>query len=137
MTNWVKKWPMKRKKLSKWTPLPMMFLLDLMFEVFQPYFGTLKTLKKLFPMMEVGNWMTLLNILLKKRLMNSRDLIVKAKPRNPSSKNIQNNDNSVCDGHFFVKTPPIKYYGLHSSPLYVLKQYAFFAREKKNKLKKT
>merc|ERR1712088_730107 len=46
-------------------------------------------------MMEVGNWMTLLNIFLKKLLMNSRDLIVKAKPRNPSSKNIQNNDNSV------------------------------------------
>merc|ERR1719433_1985511 len=83
-------------------------------------------------MMEVGNWMTLLNILLKKLLMNSRDLIVKAKPRNPSSKNIQNNDNSVCDGHFFVKPPPIKYYGLHSSPLYVLIQYAFFAREKTN-----
>merc|ERR1711987_5412 len=80
--------------------------------------------------------MTLLNILLKKLLMNSRGLIVKAKPRNPSSKNIQNNNNSVCDGHFFVKTPPIKNYGLHSSPLYVLIQYAFFAREK-NKLKKT
>merc|ERR1719433_247975 len=136
MTNWAKKWPMMREKLSKWTPLPMMFLLDLMFEDFQPYFGTLKTLKNLFPMMEVGNWMTLLNILLKKLLMNSRDLIVKAKPRNPSSKNIQNNDNSVCDRHFFVKTPPIKYYGLHSSPLYVLKHYAFFARGK-NKLKKT
>merc|ERR1711899_56283 len=80
-------------------------------------------------MMEVGNWMTLLNILLKKLLMNSRDLIVKAKPRNPSSKNIQNN-NSVCDGHFFVKTPPIKYYGLHSSPLYVLIQYAFLQGKK-------
>merc|ERR1711993_169766 len=53
-----------------------------------------KDAKKLFPMMEVGNWMTLLNILLKKLLMNSRDLIVKAKPRNPSSKNIQNNNNS-------------------------------------------
>merc|ERR1719367_1654576 len=89
-------------------------------------------------MMEVGNWMTLLNILLKKLLMNSRDLIVKAKPRNPSSKNIQNNNNnSVCDGHFFVKTPPIKYYGLHSSPLYVLIiQYAFFLQGKKTNLKK-
>merc|ERR1712079_560092 len=105
----------------------------MVFEVFQPYFGTLKTLKRLFHMMEVGNWETLLNILLKKLLKNSRDLIVKAKPRNPSSKNIQNNNNnSVCDGHFFVKTPPIKYYGLHSSPLYVLIQYAFFARKKTN-----
>merc|ERR1712156_1173978 len=84
-------------------------------------------------MMEVGNWTTLLNILLKKLLMNSRDLIVKAKPRNPSSKNIQNNNNSVCDGHFFVKTPPIKNYGLHSSPLYVLIQYAFLQGKKKLK----